>query len=107
MAMASRWKIFDRLVLLGSRNDERIGSADIVTNLGFVRPINGEFLRRLKPTAVIPLMFETWEYRHADLDLSECRRLGIAVLGTNEHHPDLKILENIGKLLEASAIIGL
>jgi hypothetical protein len=41
-------------------------------------------------------MWETWEYRAEDLDLGECRRLGIPVLGTNEHHSDLRIFEYIG-----------
>ena len=51
---------------------EIISKADIVTNLGFLRPINKEFISYLKPTAVIPLMFETWEFRKEDLDLKEC-----------------------------------
>ena len=80
------------------RKDSRIGLADIVTNLGFVRPIDKAFLTQLKSTAVIPLMFETWEYRTADLDLSECRSLGIPVLGTNENHPVLLIFHYIGHL---------
>jgi hypothetical protein len=43
---------------LAGREDERIGEADIVTNLGFVRPLDAPFLRRLKPTVVIPLVHE-------------------------------------------------
>lgn len=96
ISLAHEWGISDRIAVLFSREDDRIGQADIVTNLGFVRPLDGPFLRRLKSTAVIPLMFETWEYRHSDLDLVECRRLGIPVLGTNEHHPDLRIFEYVG-----------
>ena len=84
--------------ILTDREDSRIESADIITNLGFVRPIDKLFLRRLKSTAVIPLMWETWEYRPADLDLAECRALGIPVLGTNENHPDLLIFRYIGHL---------
>jgi hypothetical protein len=83
---------------LAGREDERIGEADIVTNLGFVRPLDASFLRRLKPTVVIPLMWETWEFRQEDLDLRECRRLGIPVLGTNEHVEALRIFEYIGHL---------
>ena len=98
MAMAERWGIADRLEILLSREDERIGTADIATNLGFVRPLDGPFLQRLKPTTVVPLMFETWEYRPEDVDLRECRRLGIPVLGTNETHPALKIFQYVGYL---------
>jgi len=96
--LAHKWRIDKRIVILFSRQDDRIREADIVTNLGFIRPIDAPFLSRLKPTAVIPLMFETWEYRRADLDLAECRRLCISVLGTNEHHHKLRIFEYVGLL---------
>lgn len=99
MALAERWGIAQQIEVLFSRKDERIAVADIVTNLGFVRPLDASFLRRLKRTAVIPLMFETWEYRPEDLDLAECRRLGIPVLGTNETHPDLQIFQYVGHLV--------
>jgi len=95
-ALASQWEIDDRIDVIFSRKDKRICNADIITNLGFVRPIDKPFLQRLKPTAVIPLMWETWEFRPEDLDLNECRRLGIPVLGTNEHHPNLRTFEYIG-----------
>lgn len=85
-----------RIEYLTDRTDSRIGQADIVTNLGFVRPIDRDFLDRCKSTVVIPLMWETWEFRPEDLDLTECRRRHIPVLGTNEHHPDLQIFDYIG-----------
>lgn len=65
--------------------------ADIVTNLGFVRPIDGEAVGAMKPTAVVSLMCETWEVRHQDIDLEACRRKGIALLGTNEDYPPLEV----------------
>jgi hypothetical protein len=98
MALADRWGIADRIEILFSREDERIGLADIVTNLGFVRPLNTPFLERLKGSAVIPLMFETWEYRSKDLDLNECRRLNIPVAGTNESDDRLQIFSYVGEL---------
>jgi len=60
---------------------------DIVTNSGHLRPITREFLLRLKATSVIPLMWETWEFRPNELDLHAAKDLGIAVLGTQETHP--------------------
>jgi hypothetical protein len=96
MTLAKDWGIEDRINVLFSREDARIGLADIITNLGFVRPLDAHFLRRLKRSVVISLMFETWEYREDDLNLLECRKLGIPVLGTNEHHPDLRTFEYIG-----------
>jgi len=98
MKLARQWGAQSRVEVLSKRDDVRISEADIVTNLGFVRPLNTQFLRRLKKTAVIPLMWETWEFRSQDLDLEECRRLGLCVLGTNEHHPSLQIFKYIGPL---------
>lgn len=98
LELAEVWDVADRIEFLGSRNDDQIVKADIVTNLGFVRPLDASLLRRLKSTAVIPLMWETWEYRPEELDLSECQRLGIPVLGTNEHHPSLQTFKYVGQL---------
>ena len=75
-----------------------IEKADIVTNLGFLRPIDKNFISCLKPTAVIPLMYETWEFREQDLDLHECWKKGVPVLGTNEEHEALRIFDYVGHL---------
>lgn len=75
-----------------------IEEADIVTNLGFVRPLDEKFLNHMKKSAVISLMCETWEYREEDLDLHECWKRGIPVLGTNEQHRTLKIFDFLGHL---------
>lgn len=97
-ALAERWGVRNTVAILGSRTDDAVSDADIVTNLGFVRPLDAPFLQLLKPTAVIPLMWETWEFRDGDLDLMECRRLGIPVLGTNEHHVSLGTTTYVGIL---------
>jgi len=96
--LAVIWEVHDKIFNLPSKNHNYISKADIITNLGHVRPLTKSFLERLKPTAVIPLMWETWEYRPADLDLRECNRLGIPVLGTNENHPNLKTFDYVGIL---------
>jgi len=98
MRLALSWGVKDKIEVLLSRDYDRIKQADIVTNLGFVRPLDSEMLHQLKPTVVIPLMRETWEHREEDLDLKECRRLGIPVLGTNEHQYILKTFRYIGYL---------
>jgi len=98
LAIAQRWSVSHKIEVLFSREDERISYADVVTNLGFVRPLDDSLLRRLKKTAVIPLMFETWEFRSEDLDLKTCRELDIPVLGMNENHPDLEIFKYVGHL---------
>jgi len=72
--------------------------ADIVTNLGFVRPIDAPAVEAMKSTAVIPLMCEAWEFREGDVDLDRCRKKGILVMGTNEDYPGLDIFEYSGWL---------
>ena len=60
---------------------------DVVTNSGHLRPLDRSFLERLKGSAVVPLMWETWEFRPEELDLDAAKDLGILVLGTEEAHP--------------------
>lgn len=71
---------------------------DLVTNLGFVRPIDDDFLSRLPMTAVVSLMCEPWELRNEDVDIDACRRRGIPVIGTNETHPRLETFQYVGVL---------
>jgi hypothetical protein len=82
--------------VLPHRSHEYVAQVDIVTNLRGVRPIDRGLIEQLKPTAVVPLMFESWEYRPEDLDLRACRARGILVLGTNESHPHVGVLKYVG-----------
>ncbi len=72
--------------------------ADIVTNLGFVRPLDREAIFAMKNTAVIPLMCEAWEFRPGDVDLGTCRARNIPVMGTNEDFPGLEVFSYSGFL---------
>lgn len=76
--------VAQQLSVQEERRESAAGEADIVVNCGFLRPIDRGFVRLLKPTAVIPLMWETWEWRSEELDLDACREKGILVLGTDE-----------------------
>jgi hypothetical protein len=69
---------------------------DVVTNTGHVRPINKKMIRKLKKNCVIPLMWETWEYRKQDIDLDACLKRGIKVYGTNEADFRLRTFEYTG-----------
>ena len=109
LELAGRMGIAGRLRLVDGHDS--LGQADIVTNLGAVRPLDAPAIRRMKATAVIPLMWETWEYRPGDLDLAACLAAEILVLGTNEAHPRLAYQRYVGllamKLLfEAGVEIG-
>ncbi len=73
-------------------------SIDILTNSGNLRPINKQIIDLLKPTAVIPLMFEAWEIRDEDINVSYCKERNIKVAGTWENHPDIKVFDYCGML---------
>ena len=75
-----------------------LGTVDVITNLGFVRPIDAECVAHLKPTAVVSLMCEPWEVRPLDVDIEACLRRGIVVLGTNESTPDWPVFSYSGAL---------
>ncbi len=87
MRAAAAFGVADNVEVRIGRFDEGLAQSDIVTNSGFVRPLDSDLLVRLKPTAVIPLMWETWEFRPADLDLDACKARGTLVLGTKEQEP--------------------
>ncbi len=101
---AASWGLAERIVPLFAREDPALAKAEIVTNLGHVRPIDAALLERLAPGAVVALMWETWEFRAEDVDRAACRRLGVPLLGTDEHHPDLDIFAYVGPL--AARLIG-
>ena len=87
-----------RIEIHTERSLDLFARSDIVTNLGFVRPIDSEAVAIMKPTAVIPLMCEAWELRPGDVDLEACRRKRILVLGTNEDYPGLEVFAYSGWL---------
>lgn len=71
-------------------------SINIMTNTGFLRPINKNIIERLNNKCVIPLMWETWEFREEDLSLESCLFNKIKVYGTNENDKRLRTKEYIG-----------
>jgi hypothetical protein len=90
--------VMDRIQLIYSKNPTIVGAADIVTNSGQVRPIDAEMIAQMKPSSVVPLMYESWEYRQADVDLKACRGRNIIVAGTNERHPDVGMFSFLGQM---------
>jgi hypothetical protein len=77
---------------------ERAGDADLVTNLGFVRPIDAAFVERMRPGAAVSLMCEPWEVRPSDADVAACRAAGVPVLGTDERDPRVQTFRFVGML---------
>lgn len=80
------------------KNPEYIAAADIITNSGQVRPIDAAMISLARPSCVVPLMYESWEYRPSDLDLQACRSRGIVVAGTNEQHPSVDVFSYLGQM---------
>jgi hypothetical protein len=72
---------------------------DIFLNLGFVRPIDEKILAYANNNAVVGYMCESWEWRDGDVDIEECRRKSIPIVGVNENFGDFKILDSCGQLL--------
>lgn len=96
--LARQWDVHKSIEIIGVPPHSIISQADIVTNLGFVRPIDREFISHMKQGAVIPYMREAWEYRPDDVDIEACHERNIPVMGTNESYRDLAIFEYCGPL---------
>jgi len=80
------------------RSLDLFSQADIVTNLGFVRPLDKVAISAMKPAGVIPLMCEAWEIRPGDVDFEACATRDIPVMGTNEDFPGLEVFSYSGFL---------
>lgn len=96
LALAELAGVRDRIRVVAEKTHEDVARADIITNSGHLRPLDADAIGWMKPSAVIPLMFEAWEYRPGDLDLDAARRKGIAVAGTNERHPAVDVFSYLG-----------
>jgi hypothetical protein len=94
--LASLVGVKDRLEIATEKSPEVVSQADIITNSGHVRPIDAAMVTWMKPTAIISLMYEAWEFRPADVDLPACRRRGIPVVATNERHPNVDVFSFLG-----------
>lgn len=88
----------DSRIEIVARDQADFVTADIVTNLGFVRPLNGEVVSGLKAGAVIPVMYDARELRPSEIDLDQCRERGVHVVSTCEEHPHAQILKYCGPL---------
>jgi hypothetical protein len=84
--------------LIDRLTPEVIAQADVITNSGHLRPLDRDLLRHAKHSAVIPLMYEAWEWRDADMDLAYVRERGLPVGATNERHPDIDVFSYLGDM---------
>ncbi len=86
------------ICLTDKLSPEIIAEADIITNSGHLRPLNKEMLLHAKDSLVIPLMYEAWEWRDADMDIQYIRKRGFRIGATNERHPDIDVFNYLGDM---------
>jgi hypothetical protein len=77
---------------------EVVGAADVITNSGHLRPLDEKLLRHARSSAVIPLMYEAWEWRDGDVDIDYARVRGLSVGATNERHPSVDVFGYLGDM---------
>ncbi len=77
---------------------EIVAEADIITNSGHLRPLDETILSHAKDDLVIPLMYEAWEWRDADMNIQYIRKRGFRVGATNERHPDVDVFSYLGDM---------
>ena len=94
--LASQLNVIDKIMIVDNLDKINLNEMDILTNTGFLRPINEELINKLSEKCVIPLMWEPWEWRKDELDIEACYKKGIKVYGTNESDPRLKTMDYIG-----------
>jgi len=96
MELAHLLGVAGRLEMIAEVSRDIVSQADVITNSGHVRPIDAAFVSWMKPTAVLPLIYEAWELRPEDVDVEACERRGILVAGTNERHPAVDVFSYLG-----------
>jgi hypothetical protein len=96
--LADHFGVADRIEVSTRSAVDMAEGADVVTNLGFVRPISRALIGQLPGHAAIALMWAPWEFRDEDIDLAACREYGIPIIATNEHHPHLATFKAVGML---------
>jgi hypothetical protein len=105
---AVRLGVADRIEMTTDRLRAREAGCSLITNLGFVRPIDAGLVECSPADAVVALMWEPWEFRPEDVDLKVCRDRGIPVLGTCETDIRVGTFRYVGlivlKLLLESAL---
>lgn len=95
-SLAKEFNLENSISIVVDKSSINYQKIDILTNTGFVRPIDKQIIDKLSNKCVIPLMWEPWEFRESDLDLDYCIKKGIKVYGTNENDFRLKTMKYIG-----------
>ncbi len=73
-------------------------SADIVTNSAPLRPFDAQTAERMMRGSVLALMFAGWELRRNEVDVQALTRRGVRIVGVQERHPNVDVLDSCGVL---------
>jgi len=98
--LATRAGVADRIEIVTEKTERVVGSADIITNSGHLRPLDAETIGWMRSDAVVPLMFEAWELDagRIDVDVDALRARGILTAGTNERNPAVDVFSYLGPM---------
>lgn len=77
--------ISDKIQIKTDLEAQDFSEATLVTNSGFLRPINSDFIKKLNPGTLISLMYDVWELRDDEISIESCTKRNIKVVGTNEN----------------------
>ena len=98
--LAERAGVADRITVHDGLTADLAAVATVVTNSGHLRPLDRRLVGGLRPDAVVPLMFESWEIDlgRDDVDLEALRERGIRFAGTNERNPAVGVFGFLGPM---------
>ena len=99
LELADMYGVKDRIKVIDTLDSPCIEKVDIVTNLGFVRPINDKLLSKMKRKPVVAAMCEAWEVRPEDIDFTYCQSNEIPIVGVNEESEIKNIFDYVGALI--------
>jgi hypothetical protein len=98
LELAQKCGVENRVEVIDMITDEVLSQADVVTNSGHLRPLDTDKLSKLNSDAVISLMYEAWEFRPQDIDLTFLRSRGLRIGATNERHSDIDVFGYLGDM---------
>jgi hypothetical protein len=99
MDLAKRWGLDNHVEPVTAVTAEHLAETDVVTNLGFVRPIDARFVSAMKTGSVVAHMCEAWEIRPEDVDVAACRANNVPVMGVCENDERLQVFDYCGLLV--------
>lgn len=95
-ALAQRLGVLSKIAFKTGASRDFAGNCDLVTNLGFVRPLDRALVETLSEHSTVCLMWEPWEFRAGDIDMLALADFGIPVIATNEGHREVRTFDYLG-----------